>query len=195
MRSLRVGAVNYLNTKPLVEGLDREPGVALAFDLPSRLATGLADGRYDVALIPSVEFFQDPSYSVVSNACIACRGPVLSVKLFFRRPPAEVKSLALDEGSRTSAALAKSLLAERFGPTVRVRHVGGPRRRRHPRSRNGAVGCPRPWFGLPTGDCRARGAGSRAHRAAVSVLPARQPAFLVGSGRTAWADSVLPSCP
>jgi chorismate dehydratase len=120
MRSLRVGAVNYLNTKPLVEGLDREPGVALAFDLPSRLATGLADGRYDVALIPSVEFFQDPSYSVVSNACIACRGPVLSVKLFFRRPPAEVKTLALDEGSRTSAALAKILLAERFGLSPRL---------------------------------------------------------------------------
>jgi chorismate dehydratase len=115
MRSLRVGAVNYLNTKPLVEGLEGEPGAALAFDLPSRLAGGLAAGRYDVALIPSIEFFQDPAYRVVSNACIACRGPVLSVKLFFRRPPAEIRTLALDEGSRTSAALTKILLAERSG--------------------------------------------------------------------------------
>jgi chorismate dehydratase len=112
--------VNYLNTKPLVEGLEREPGLALAFDLPSRLATGLAEGRYDVALIPSVEFFQEPSYAVLSNACIACRGPVLSVKLFCRRPAAEVQTLALDEGSRTSAALTKILLAERFGLSPRL---------------------------------------------------------------------------
>ena len=56
---LRVGAVNYLNTKPLVYRLDRlAPQAELIFDLPSRLADGLAAGRLDVALIPSIEFFQ-----------------------------------------------------------------------------------------------------------------------------------------
>src|SRR5262249_53125565 len=72
-------------------------------------------GRLDVALIPSIEFFNNPAYTIVSNACIACRGPVLSVKLFSRGPLASIRSVALDEGSRTSVALTRILLAERFG--------------------------------------------------------------------------------
>ena len=101
--ALRIGAVNYLNTKPLVCGLEQlAPQAEIVFDLPSRLADGLAAGQLDVALIPSVEIFQNPTYTLVSDACIACRGPVLSVKLFSRVPPAEIRTLALDEGSRTS---------------------------------------------------------------------------------------------
>ena len=116
VRGPRIGAVSYLNTKPLVYQLDRFlPGADLVFDLPSRLAEGLADGRFDVALIPSVESFQDPDYVTVSNACIACRGPVLSVKLLSRTPIAQIRTLALDEGSRTSAALVRILLRQRFG--------------------------------------------------------------------------------
>lgn len=114
-RKLRVGAVSYLNSKPLLYGLDEQAStVELALDVPSRLADRLAEGELDVALIPSIETFRDPSYTVVSDACIACRGPVLSVKLFFRRPPQSVRRLALDEGSRTSVALARTLLAQRF---------------------------------------------------------------------------------
>jgi len=113
---VRIGAVNYLNTKPLVYGLaERAPQAEIIYDLPSRLADGLAEGRFDVALIPSVEFFQDPEYTLVSDACIGCRGPVLSVKLFCRKPVREVQSLALDEGSRTSVALVQILLEQRFG--------------------------------------------------------------------------------
>ncbi len=113
---LRVGAVNYLNTKPLVYRLERlAPRADVIFDLPSRLADGLADGRFDVALIPSIEFFHDLGYRIVSNACIGCRGPVLSVKLFSRVPADRIRTLALDEGSRTSAALLRILLKERFG--------------------------------------------------------------------------------
>ncbi len=112
---LRVGAVSYLNTKPLVYSLAaRAPYAQVMFDLPSRLADRLAAGALDVALIPSIEFFQDPSYTIISDACIGARGPVLSVKLLFRKPPAQVRTLALDEGSRTSAALARVLLKERF---------------------------------------------------------------------------------
>ncbi len=112
---MRIGAVNYLNSKPLVAGLAAlAPEVRLSFDLPSRLADSLAAGRLDVALIPSVEFFRTSGYAIVSDACVACRGPVLSVKLHFRVPPREVRRVALDEGSRTSAALAQILLAEQF---------------------------------------------------------------------------------
>jgi chorismate dehydratase len=113
---VRIGAVNYLNSKPLVCGLEAlAPEVRLSFDLPSRLADSLAAGRLDVALIPTVEFFRAPGYRVVSDACVACRGPVLSVKLHFRVPPKDVRRVALDEGSRTSSALTQILLAELHG--------------------------------------------------------------------------------
>ncbi len=113
--TLRIGAVNYLNTKPLIHGLaELAPWAKLVLDVPSRLADGLAAGQFDVALIPSIEFFQNPAYAIVSDACIACRGPVMSVKLFSRVPVERIGTLALDEGSRTSAALVRILLKERF---------------------------------------------------------------------------------
>lgn len=120
-RKTRIGAVRYLNTKPLIFGLaDLLPEAELVLDLPSRLADGLAQGTLDVALIPSVEYLRDPSYSIVSDACIACRGPVLSVKLFSRTPLTDIRTLALDEGSRTSIALARILLRERFDLSPRL---------------------------------------------------------------------------
>ncbi|MEW4488557.1 menaquinone biosynthesis protein [Thalassoglobus sp. JC818] len=115
-QTIRVGAVSYLNSRPLVESLDTyQPEIALSLDVPSRLADQLAIGDLDVALIPSVEAFVDSDYKTVSDACVATHGPVLSVKLYFRVPPGKVKTLALDEGSRTSAALAQIMLAERYG--------------------------------------------------------------------------------
>ncbi len=116
LSAMRIGAVNYLNSKPLVGGLDGcAPGIRVTYDLPSRLADALSAGRLDVALVPSVEFFRMPGCAIVSDACVACRGPVQSVKLYFRVPPNDVRRVALDEGSRTSAALVQILLAERCG--------------------------------------------------------------------------------
>jgi len=110
----KIGAVSYLNTKPLVAGMD-ELGdeFQLVFDLPSRLADRLAAAELTVALIPVVEALH-PDYTIVSDACIACRGPVRSVKLFSRVPGDQIRSLALDEGSRTSRILCQLLLAKRF---------------------------------------------------------------------------------
>ncbi len=111
---IRIGAVTYLNTKPLVHRLtDLAPWVSLSFDLPSRLSDQLSRDELDVALIPAVEYFRRPDYTIVSDACIACRGPVMSVKLFSRVPPAQIRTLALDEGSRTSAAMVQTLLWQR----------------------------------------------------------------------------------
>lgn len=113
---LRIGAVSYLNTKPLVYRLaERLPEAEIVLDYPSRLADALVAEKLDIALIPSVELLAHPEWSVVSDACIACRGPVLSVKLLFRVPPAKAQTLALDEGSRTSAVLAQILLHELHG--------------------------------------------------------------------------------
>jgi chorismate dehydratase len=112
-RKIRVGAVNYLNTKPLVYDLPRlAPSVELMFDYPSRLGELLARGDLDVALIPSIDYLTHRDYAIVSDACIASRGPVMSVKVFFRVPPGKVRTLALDAGSHTSAVLAQILLQE-----------------------------------------------------------------------------------
>jgi chorismate dehydratase len=113
---VRVGAVNYLNTKPLIEKLTSfGPAIDLTLDLPSRLADQMAEGELDVGLIPVIEFFRAEDYSFIPGIAIASRGPVLSVTLFSRVPWGEIRTLALDEGSRTSATLAKLILAHRHG--------------------------------------------------------------------------------
>ncbi len=114
-KKIRIGAVNYLNTKPLVYRLDEfAPQAEIVYDLPSRLADGLSSGDLDVALIPSIEVFQDPTYSIISDVCIGTQGPVLSVKLFSKVAIEDIRTVALDEGSRTSAALIQILLAEQY---------------------------------------------------------------------------------
>ena len=115
-KRVRVGAVNYLNTKPLIYDLEElAPQAELALEVPSRLADLLARGRLDVGLIPAIEYFRGGPYTVVPGIAIASRGPVLSVTLFSRVPWAGIRRVALDEGSRTSAALAQVLLRKRYG--------------------------------------------------------------------------------
>ena len=105
---LRIGAVTYLNSKPLIEYLPKcFPEAVIRDDYPSRLADDLAAGQLDVALIPSIEYFRGRNYEIVSDACVAARGPVLSVKLYSRVPWSDIRTLGLDEGSRTSAALVR----------------------------------------------------------------------------------------
>ncbi|XZE46203.1 menaquinone biosynthetic enzyme MqnA/MqnD family protein [Pirellulaceae bacterium SH467] len=114
---LRIGAVSYLNSKPLIEELGLSLGThgRLSTDLPSRLADQLHRGEIDIGLIPVFEYFQNPAFQLVSTSGIVCRGPVWSVRLFFRCDPSKVRRLALDEGSRTSAALSKVLLHGELG--------------------------------------------------------------------------------
>ncbi len=112
----RIGAVSYLNTVPLVHALPQlAPEDVLLLDLPSRLADQLAAGQLDVALIPVIEVALGEQYTIISDACIGCCGPVWSVKLLSRCPLEEIRTVALDEGSRTSIALTKILLHRRFG--------------------------------------------------------------------------------
>jgi chorismate dehydratase len=122
---MQIGAVSYLNSRPLIEGLQGLlPSANLVLDYPSRLADSLANGQLDVALIPSIEYFRRPGYEVISDACVAARGEVLSVKLYCRVHPGNIRTLALDEGSRTSAALTKVILAERYGVFPRTEQLG-----------------------------------------------------------------------
>ena len=114
--AIRIGAVEYLNSKPLVHRLEELASDAeLILDLPSRLADRLAMGELDVALIPAIEYFRGNKYKIVPNIAVASSGPVLSVTLFSRVPWETIRRVALDVGSRTSAALTRILLEKRHG--------------------------------------------------------------------------------
>jgi len=120
---VRVGAVSYLNAKPLYYKLDEfAPEVRLSMEVPSRLAELLASGDLDLGLIPSVEYLRGASrgYRILPGFAIAARGPVRSVKLFSRVPMERIERLALDDGSRTSQALARVWLDARHGVRPRL---------------------------------------------------------------------------
>ena len=119
---LRVGAVSFLNTKPLIYPLlDKEiqADIALSLDVPSRVAVRLSDSRLDVGLIPIIEYFRaNPSgtnYCILPDISIASNGGVQSIQLFSRVPVHEIRRIALDTSSRSSVALLKVLLAEKYG--------------------------------------------------------------------------------
>jgi chorismate dehydratase len=135
MNKTRLGAVGYLNARPLVFGLERSSRFDLRFDVPSRCAALLHQRTIDVGLIPSIEYLhnhREPTeagrnaqqavagtggidrYRIVPDVAISSRGPVASVLLHSTRPIADVRSIALDTSSRTSVALLRVLCARHF---------------------------------------------------------------------------------
>jgi chorismate dehydratase len=123
MTPVRLGAVGYLNARPLVFGLDRSPRFDLRYDLPSECARLLHAGDIDLGLIPSIEYLRDDSYRIVPDLAIASCGPVASVALFTTRPMQDVRSIVMDTSSRTSVALVRVLCARLFKiePAIEVR--------------------------------------------------------------------------
>jgi chorismate dehydratase len=115
MSVIRLGAVEYLNARPLVVGLDHNPAFDLRFDIPAQCAALLHSGAIDVGLIPSIEYLRGDPYCIVPDLAVASRGAVASVALYTRRATADIRSIALDTSSRTSVALVKVLCARVFG--------------------------------------------------------------------------------
>lgn len=116
MSTIRLGAVDYLNARPLVYGLELHSHMfALRFDVPSKCAALLHEGSIDVGMIPTIEFLRGPSYRIVPGMGIVSDGTVASVALFTTKPVEQVRSIAADTSSRTSAALLHVLCKERFG--------------------------------------------------------------------------------
>jgi len=115
-RPIRLGAVSYLNVRPLVYGLDQHPDeVTLRFDVPSVCAELLNAGVIDLGMVPSIAHLDRPGDCVVPGVCIGSEGAVQSVALFSRVPAADIRRIALDTSSRTSAVLTRILCARRFG--------------------------------------------------------------------------------
>src|SRR5688500_14804264 len=115
MRPVRLGAVNYLNARPLVFGLELRHGFALRFDPPSKCAALLHEGSIDVGMIPSIEYLRGSQYCAVPGVAIVSEGPVASVAMFTGKPLQEIRSIAADTSSRTSNALLRVLCYESFG--------------------------------------------------------------------------------
>jgi chorismate dehydratase len=114
VKPLRLGVVGYLNAVPTVHGLGRDGRFQIVRDVPSRIAARLHAGEIDLGLIPSIEYAEG-DYAIVPGVAIASRGPVRSVSLLFRGRLEDVRRVAVDTSSRTSAVLVRLLLRERLG--------------------------------------------------------------------------------
>ena len=111
----RIGAVSYLNTRPLLLGLAQE-GFKNRIDLvksyPAKIAQELLAGQIDIGLVPVAIIPQLTHPHIISNYVIGTNGAVASVALFSQVPIDEIKSIYLDYQSRTSVQLLKILLAQ-----------------------------------------------------------------------------------
>jgi chorismate dehydratase len=125
---IRAGAVSYLNTRPLVFGIEQGLGanrLELSYDVPSVLASRMAAGELDLALLPIIELARIPNLVVVPGLAIGSLGNCRSVLLVAKKPLASVRSVALDPESRTSNTLAAVLCATAWG--IAPEFVAGPR--------------------------------------------------------------------
>jgi chorismate dehydratase len=113
-RLWRIGSVPYLNAKPLLWGLDRDPAVDLTLRPPARLVPLMERGSLDAALLPSIECLR-LGLVHVPDIGIASPGRTDSVLLHLKRPMRRVRRVALDRNSRTTNALARILLERRYG--------------------------------------------------------------------------------
>src|SRR6516164_9490724 len=113
--AIRLGAVTYLNARPLVYGLERQTQFSIRYDVPSECARLLHARQTDVGLIPSIEYLRGPApYSIVPGPAVTSCGPVASVAIYTRRDPGDVRTIAMDTSSRTSVVLASVILRRRF---------------------------------------------------------------------------------
>ncbi len=116
-KKVRVGAVSYLNTKPLIYGFEQgmmKDRIELINDYPARIAAMLQHDEIDVGLVPVAIIPHLKESHIITDICIGAEGPVASVGLFSEVPVDQIKSVLLDYQSRSSVALAKVLLKEHW---------------------------------------------------------------------------------
>ena len=112
---MRLGAVGYLNARPLTWALDRAPERwKIRYDVPAVCSALLRSREVDLGLVPSFDYLEGDDYRLVPGVGIGSYGPVASVALFARVPLEDVRQIALDASSRTSVALVKVLCRHRF---------------------------------------------------------------------------------
>ena len=112
-RKIRVAAVSYLNTKPLIYGFEKgmmQDEIELVTDYPASIAQMLINDEVDISLVPvaTIPFLKE--YYIITDYCIGTTGEVASVCLFSDVPINEIKTILLDYQSRSSVGLLKVLL-------------------------------------------------------------------------------------
>src|ERR1700751_17022 len=117
MSPFRVSAISYLNTAPLMwnfehgsDSVELRKVFEVDYTLPSRCAQMLAEGSADIGIIPVAAYTTVPGLLVLPDVAIPSRGAVRSILVISQRPWSEIRSVALDSSSRTSAALVQVLL-------------------------------------------------------------------------------------
>jgi chorismate dehydratase len=118
MRRLRISAISYLNTAPLM--WDFEHGEAgrefdISYTLPSACARALAEGSADIGIIPAAAYAEIPGLMALPEVAIASRRAVRSILLVSKVPIESVRTVALDTSSLTSVALTKVLFEKWLG--------------------------------------------------------------------------------
>jgi chorismate dehydratase len=118
MRRLRISAISFLNTAPLM--WDFEHGAAgrnfdISYTVPSACARELEAGTADIGIIPAAAYAQIPGLMILPDVAIASRQPVRSILLVSRVPVDQIRTVALDTSSMTSVALTKVLFEKWLG--------------------------------------------------------------------------------
>src|SRR4051812_31494361 len=119
MSRLRVSAISFLNTAPLMWDFDHgelRRDYQVDYTLPSACAEMLRTGKADIGIIPAAMYVTIPGLVLIPDVAIAARGPVRSILLITKRPIDQIRSIAADTSSRTSVALLK-ILFERLWKT------------------------------------------------------------------------------
>jgi chorismate dehydratase len=118
MRPLRISAISYLNTAPLMwdfEHAEAGRDFDISYTLPSACARALQAGTADIGIIPAAAYTQIPGLVVLPNVAIASRRPVRSILLVSTKPLDQIRTVALDTSSMTSVALTKILFEKWLG--------------------------------------------------------------------------------
>ena len=118
MLALRVSAISFLNTAPLMwdfERRDAGKGFEISYTIPSECAAALAAGAADIGIIPAVTYAQIPGLVILPNIAIAAKDHVRSILLISKKPIEDIRTVATDTSSRTSVALTQVLFAKFFG--------------------------------------------------------------------------------
>ncbi|MEK6703528.1 MAG: menaquinone biosynthesis protein [Planctomycetota bacterium] len=121
MPNVRLGVVEYLNTTPLIEGLDQVHGLTLVPAVPSRLVGMLVRGEVDIALASIVDAVNAAEpLTVLPVGMIGSDGPTLTVRLFSRVPPDRITTIFADTDSHTSLVLCGLLMRALHGVSPRI---------------------------------------------------------------------------
>lgn len=112
--AFRLGSVSFVNARPLIYGLDARPDVQLTLDVPANLLDGLRASRFDVALLPVIDYQRIDGLQILPAGGIGSDGQTLTVRIFSRTPIERIRTLACDPDSHTSVALARIILSRTY---------------------------------------------------------------------------------